>query len=329
MIQPTWTIAANTFVESIRQPIYSVLLVIGGLGMMLMPSLTAYSMDEDLRFLMELGISWLYTTTVLLAAFTATGVITREIENRTVLTVLTKPVPRPIFILGKFMGVSLAIFLAMWTLALLFALIIRHGVMSTASDRLDWPVILLGSLAALGAVGVSAAMNYLYQHPFTSRFVLYLAGGMTVAAALLLFIDKDFAFQSPAVEFGQEGMFQAGQIPAAVLLVGLSAWFLTGVAIAASTRLSQAATLAVTLIAVAIGMIGRAGLVGGLVDGNPMLDSISRIIPDLLLLWPGDALAQQRELTGSFLLSASAYALSLVAATVMVAIALFQRRQLG
>lgn len=329
MLQPLRTITANTFIESIRQPIFTVLLVVGGLGMVLMPSLTAYSMDEDIRLLMELSISWLYVVSVLLAAFTATSVLSREIENRTVLTVLTKPVPRPVFVLGKFLGVTGAILMAMWALAMLMLMVIRNGVMTTASDTLDRPVLLFGVLAVLTALVVGAAMNYLYHKPFTSRFVAILTGGLTVGLLLLLIIDRNFGFQSPAAEFTHGGMMHGGQMPAAIALVALSVLFLTAVAIAASTRLSQAATMTVTLLVVGMGLTGRGVLLGGAIEPGTWQDQASRFLPDLLLLWPGEALVQDKTITGGFVLAAAGYALALTVAGVLLAVALFQRRELG
>ena len=70
-----------------------------------------------------------------LAAFVATNVLTREIDNRTVLTVVSKPVSRPIFVLGKFLGVAGAQTIVMVFLAVLFMLVEIHGVREAVAAR--------------------------------------------------------------------------------------------------------------------------------------------------------------------------------------------------
>ena len=73
------------------------------------------------------------------------GVLTREIDNKTVLTVISKPVSRPLFIVGKFLGLAAGLAVAFFMSAVLFFLSVRHSVMSTASDKYDMPVLLFGS----------------------------------------------------------------------------------------------------------------------------------------------------------------------------------------
>ncbi|MDX1681939.1 MAG: ABC transporter permease subunit, partial [Phycisphaeraceae bacterium] len=131
MLGQLFTISRNTFKESIRQPIFVVLIFVAGLLLVLNPSLAAYTMEDDDRLLVDLGLSTLFLIGLLLAAFTATNVLTVELENRTVLTVVSKPVPRPVFMLGKFLGVAAAILIAFWTLSTIFLLTVRHGVMTT------------------------------------------------------------------------------------------------------------------------------------------------------------------------------------------------------
>ena len=328
MIYPLLTLTRNTFLESIRQPVYTVLVLAGCLGMVLMPSLSAYTMEDDDRFLLELGVSWVFMAGVLLAAFTATGVLTREIDNRTVLAVLSKPVARPLFILGKFLGVALAMAMAVWTVSMVLLLAVRHGVMSTAAHTIDWVVVLFGLGAAMVGLLVAAWGNYMYQWVFTSTLMRLLAVGLTVAVGLTLFVADGFEFQSPLVEFSAAGMMREGQVPIALAMVLLALVFLTAVAIAASTRLTQVMTLSVTLGVVVIGVIhhhltgaaaAEAGEFGWLVYG----------LPNLQLLWPGEALVQEQTITAGYLAGAAAYAACLTAAALTLAIALFQQRELG
>ena len=112
MIQQLLTIARNTFLESIRQPIFSVLLLVGTLALILNPMISAYTLDDDNKQLIDMGLSTLFVCGLLLSAFTATSVLSQELENKTVLTVISKPISRPLFVVGKYVGVSAALFVA-------------------------------------------------------------------------------------------------------------------------------------------------------------------------------------------------------------------------
>ena len=88
MVQRFLAIAINTFVETIRQPIYGVLLLATFAMLILNVSLAGFTLEDDNKLLLDLGLSTLMLSGLFLSAFSATGVLTREIENKTVLTAL-------------------------------------------------------------------------------------------------------------------------------------------------------------------------------------------------------------------------------------------------
>src|SRR5512144_2346005 len=104
-----WSICRNTFVQTIRQPIFTVLFFATVFILVLELALAGWTMGEgpaeynetDQIMLYLTGISTLLTSGLLLAAFSASAALSREIEDRTALTVISKPVSRPVFILGK------------------------------------------------------------------------------------------------------------------------------------------------------------------------------------------------------------------------------------
>jgi len=89
-------------------------------------------------------------------------------ENKTIMTVLSKPVQRPIFIIAKFLGVTAAVVLAHYicTIALLMA--IRHGVLETVNDTHDWTVLGSAGVIIVGVLLLSAFFNYAYDWKFSS-----------------------------------------------------------------------------------------------------------------------------------------------------------------
>ncbi len=353
------TIAANTFTESIRQPIFVVLTLAGALLLVLNLQLSAYTFDDDTRQMISMSLNVLFLGGLFLAAVTATEVISREIRDRTVLTVVSKPVPRPVFVVGKFLGVLAAIAVAYWTLCMVLLLTIRQGVMMTASDQFDMPVIVLGVGAFVLAVGVATMGNYLYRWVFGSTLVWSLAIAMTLAAGLVLVVSRDWQLQPPWWEFVDPGLKSPGQLLRTCIggvLVFEAVTLLTAVAVACSTRLGQAATMMICLGVFVLGLFSNqfSLLVNQALSLDPALPYFASlgaifdaeisvvqktvyllakglylVAPNLQLLWPGDAIATQTDFTLGYLLSATLYAAFYTGALVALAVGVFQTREVG
>ena len=70
------TISKNTFIETLRQPIYAVIIIFALLLMLLAPAVSMYTLDEDINLLRELGLSTLFLAGLFISVFAATGAIT-------------------------------------------------------------------------------------------------------------------------------------------------------------------------------------------------------------------------------------------------------------
>ncbi len=99
-------IAWTTAKEALCQPLFYVLLGFGAFMLVCMfPFLPYNTFGEDLKVVKETGLTLIMLLAVLLALWTASTSIADELEGRTALTVLSKPISRRQFILGKFLGV--------------------------------------------------------------------------------------------------------------------------------------------------------------------------------------------------------------------------------
>lgn len=98
-------IAWTTGKEAISQPLFYVVLGIGGFLLLLFPFVPYNTFGEDVKVVKETGLTLIMVLSIFLALWTASVSIAEEIEGRTALTVLCKPVGRRQFILGKFLGI--------------------------------------------------------------------------------------------------------------------------------------------------------------------------------------------------------------------------------
>jgi len=321
----TLAIACNAFLESIRQPIFAVILLVGMLAMVFNVSLAAFTFEDDTKILIDLGLSSLFLCGLLLAAFTATSVLSREIENRTVLTVVSKPVPRPAVVIGKYLGVVLALAVGLWTLAAAFLLTVRHRV--AAGETFDGPVILFGLMALALAVLTAAAVNYLRGRPFASVFAVVQAVTATLALVAVWCTGRDWRLQNPLVEWNPQLMLGLAMICEAVFV-------LAAVAIAASTRIGQVMTLLLCSAVFLWGLVSEYFLGTVVADAEAgwvrwLAWPVYVALPNMQFFWPADALTQGRPITPAHVASVSLYAGLLIVAILSLAVLLFQQRDVG
>jgi ABC-type transport system involved in multi-copper enzyme maturation permease subunit len=111
-----WT----TSKEALSQPLFYVLLAIGAFGLILFPFVPYNTLGEDIKMVKDEGLTLIMVLSILMALWTASMSIAEEIEGRTALTLLSKPVGRREFILGKFLGILVPVAIMFLVLGALF-----------------------------------------------------------------------------------------------------------------------------------------------------------------------------------------------------------------
>lgn len=99
------TIAANTFREAIRSKVLRSLLFFAVLIMASALVLTQMSLHEEVRVARDLSLFASTLFAMVMAVYSSITLLHTEIERRTVYTILSKPIHRWEFVIGKFLGV--------------------------------------------------------------------------------------------------------------------------------------------------------------------------------------------------------------------------------
>jgi ABC-2 type transport system permease protein len=316
-----FTIAQNTFIETLRQPVYSVIIMAAVFLFFLSPSLTMYSMGDDNKFLREIGLSTLFLAGLFISIFSASGAVGEEIENKTIMTVLSKPVARPIFIIGKFLGVAAAVSLAHYICTIAFLMSIRHGVLETANDTSDLTVLSAAGVIIGLSFALSAFLNYIYNWRFTSTVIVLTAILATFGIVFLFFIDRNWKF-NPA-----ENNISAFDIYGSVLLL-FAVIIIVAMAVAFSARFNMVVTLSACIGIFLLGLISD--YVFGRFAQNHIWAKIGRfLVPNLQVFWISDAIYEGSVVPLKYILIGGTYAICYTAAILLLAVAIFQRRQVG
>ncbi|MEM9926555.1 MAG: ABC transporter permease [Cyanobacteria bacterium P01_D01_bin.50] len=173
-------IANNTFREVVRDRIlylicfYAITLVI---AINLLPQLAAST--EDKMFL-DFGLAVMSLLNLIVAVFLGTGLINKEVEKKTILMLIAKPVSRNEFIVGKYLGLSAVLTLlvvAMSTIYLTFLQVnnISYSPISIITNA----IFLILQLSLIGAIAITFGVFTGFMLATTLTFAVYLMGNIT------------------------------------------------------------------------------------------------------------------------------------------------------
>jgi ABC-type transport system involved in multi-copper enzyme maturation permease subunit len=124
----TGVIARATTKEAVRQPLFALVLFIGVLLIVVNTFLPFFSFGQDVKMLKDCGLATILISGLLLAVWTASTSIASEIEGKTAMTLLSKPITRPQFVLGKYIGILQGVLFLIVPLIIVMCLAIFYKV---------------------------------------------------------------------------------------------------------------------------------------------------------------------------------------------------------
>jgi ABC-2 type transport system permease protein len=316
-----FTIAANAFMELIRQPVF-LLLMTGSVVFELFLAVPYYfALGDEPKLVENSALAVMLLSGLFGAVLSASASLAREIRVGTALAVLAKPVGRAQFLLAKYAGLAAA--LTLLTYVNLIGVLLCSKMAFDAYGSTD--------LAALGifAAGVAVAYalggfsNFFLRRPFVSDAVL----ALVVTATLAAFIIIRFTQQ-------EQSLFTAAHvdwrlIPAGILIL-FAVWILAALALACSTRLDTIPTLAVCSAFFLIGLMSDYLFGQRAVAGNWWASTLYTVIPNWQLFWLADALDMGKStFHWDYVAKAFAYTVGYAGAALAIGTALFEDRELS
>jgi ABC-type transport system involved in multi-copper enzyme maturation permease subunit len=129
MIRRIFFIAKNTTIEAIRNKALAVLLIFGTLVIASANFFTYLAPGEEGKIIKDVGLSAIFFFGMMLAIFAGAYIIPRELETKTLMTLLVKPVRRIEILLGRYAGLLFIIFVNMAIMSGIFAgvLMLKHS----------------------------------------------------------------------------------------------------------------------------------------------------------------------------------------------------------
>jgi ABC-type transport system involved in multi-copper enzyme maturation permease subunit len=131
------TIALNTFKEAVRDRILYLLLFFAALSIIVSRILALLTVGDRVKIIKDVGLASISLFGALMAILIGTGLVYKEIEKRTIFTLISKPMRRYEFLLGKFFGLVLTLFVMLLLMSVIFlALVFFH------TYTIEWKLLL-------------------------------------------------------------------------------------------------------------------------------------------------------------------------------------------
>ena len=113
-------IALNTFKEAVRDRILYLLLFFAAVSILFSRVLALLTVGDRTKIVKDVGLASISLFGALMAILIGTGLVYKEIEKRTIFTLISKPIRRHEFLLGKFFGLVLTLFVMVLSMSVIF-----------------------------------------------------------------------------------------------------------------------------------------------------------------------------------------------------------------
>ena len=150
-----WVVARNVFLEAIRDRILYLVALFAALMVLATVLIPEIAAGTEGKIILDVGLAGINVLSLVITIFIGTGLINKEIEKKTVLVLIAKPVSRFEFILGKHLGLSgvLATVIAAFT-GVFFAVLLMQGIAFPAGAILVALLFMLLEMILLVAVAL-------------------------------------------------------------------------------------------------------------------------------------------------------------------------------
>lgn len=178
------TIALLTFKEALRNKILYLLFFFSLFLILFSLAIGKLTVGDEMKIVKDIGLGSIHFFGVMITIFIGMGLLFREMEKRTIFLILSKPVERYQFLLGKFSGLALTLLVILVTLGLVFEgiLLIKHNptpglVAALTLTYLEW--LLIAGIAILFSTFSTPLLSSMMT------FACFLVGHLTESLHLL------------------------------------------------------------------------------------------------------------------------------------------------
>lgn len=316
-MQRILAVAVNTFREAVRDRVLYGVLGIATSLLLFTLVLAEVSLDQKRRIVLDIGLASISIFSVLASVFLGSSLLYKEIERKTLYVILPKPIRRHEFLLGKYFGIALTVFV--------FVAIQGAVQLLVSSLQAGAPI---GWVLAIGALGPCVLAAAMWKASDRTAVIVPWACALFASAAGL----------AATTDLG------LGPTTAALTLTLNEVLLLTAVALFFSAFSTPFLT---ALFTTGVWVVGRNADGMVTIKSNAIPEAVKAMLAQLVKVWPnfnlfvpgrhaleghfGDVASATHAWTGTtlgYVGNATVYAIAYAAVILALAAAVFQRRDL-
>ena len=310
-----WKIAFNAFRESLREPVYFLMLLAALLLIAHYPPAAIFVFSEQLKLVVDSSMATTLLFGLIVSVLCSSYTVAREMRNGTVLLLMSKPIQRWSFVLGKILGIAMAgtLFVAVCNFATFISVFI-------ATDQFRFEMPLYFTMLGLLALGCVAGMlaNYLKACSFPEI--------ATWATAVLIPLFAVYCYLT-----GEHPSLSLKDLTKALILVNFAVVTMSTFAVVFATRFDIVPNLCLCTA------LFFAGLVSSYLfqrtTDNELLNGLCAVLyaifPNWQFFWLADAVAVKRHIPNEYMLNAALYLVIYIILGSTWAVATFQHKELA
>lgn len=164
------SISLNTFRETLREKLLYNLLIFALLMIGSSILLSRLTLGDANRLILDLGLASINLFGVIIAIFIGIGLVSKEIDKKTIYTIVSKPVPRYEFLLGKYLGLCITLFANTTIMVLGFLIVLQ--IMQVPIESVLFKSVLLIYVELLVVTAVALLFSTFTSSTLSAIFTL-------------------------------------------------------------------------------------------------------------------------------------------------------------
>lgn len=204
-------IARATTKEAVRQPVFLLCMALAIVILLINTVLPFFSLGEDVKMLKDCSLATILISGLLIAVWTASTSVADEIEGKTAMTLLSKPINRRQFVLGKYVGILQAVLWYMLPLVIVFLGCVYYKVAYDAKEGskeipamaerlaevtqvLPGLALLFMEIAVLAGISVAISTRLPMVVNLTTCFAIFVVGHLAGILVQVGFTRLEFVY---------------------------------------------------------------------------------------------------------------------------------------
>jgi len=174
-----WVIARTTTGEALRKKVLNVFLLVAVVMIVLSVVFAFFTPREEITIVRSMSFGAIVIFGVLISVIMSIGLIPNEVEKRTIYTLLAKPVRRWEFIVGKFLGAALTIFINVALMCVVFVMLVAIKTHQIQWDLFLGVLLIYFGLTLLAAIAIFFSVVLTPNINVALTLALYIVGNLS------------------------------------------------------------------------------------------------------------------------------------------------------